>query len=314
MIKKISFIILSTTLFLSSCNLPFGGQGDSNTGNTGVDTNPSTQAAQTVEALLTAQALQVPQNTATNTPATNVLPTNTLIPLPTNTSIPLATPTQNCDAMKFITDVTISDGTIMTPGQAFTKTWRLQNTGTCSWTPSYVIVFNNGNVMGGPSTQALAGNVNPGGTIDISANFIAPATNGDYTANYKIRNAAGVLFGQFYVQIKVGSSSGSDGPFAVTGVTYSQSTFTEGSYVNCPKITADITVNKAGSVTYHWIQSGFGNSEETISFSEAGTKSVSNKWYVGPLAPGPLWTSVYIDEPNHQDFSHFTVTPCTGYP
>jgi hypothetical protein len=84
--------------------------------------------------------------------------------------------------------------------------------------------------------------------------------------------------------------------------------------VDCPKITANITVNKAGDVQYHWRESGFGDTIETLSFSGAGTKSVSTKWYVGPAAPGPLWVSIYIDEPNHQDFSHFTVTPCVGYP
>jgi Ig-like domain from next to BRCA1 gene len=105
--------------------------------------------------------------------------------------------------MQFITDVTIPDGTIMTPGQAFTKTWRIKNVGTCTWTPSYAVVFSSGNSMNGPATQALTGNVNPGDQIDIPVNLTAPASPGNYTGYWKLRDSSGVLFDQFYVQIKV---------------------------------------------------------------------------------------------------------------
>ena len=91
----------------------------------------------------------------------------------------------------------------MTPNQAFTKTWRLKNTGTCTWTPAYAVVFSNGNSMNGPATQALAGNVNPGQTVDISVNLTAPGSTGDFTGNWKLRDGSGVLFSNFYVQIKV---------------------------------------------------------------------------------------------------------------
>ncbi|HEY6074680.1 MAG TPA: NBR1-Ig-like domain-containing protein, partial [Anaerolineales bacterium] len=87
--------------------------------------------------------------------------------------------------MQFVADVTIPDGTTMTPGQTFTKTWRLRNAGTCAWTTSYAIVFSNGNSMNGPTTQALAGAVNPGQTVDISVNLTAPSAVGDYTGNWK---------------------------------------------------------------------------------------------------------------------------------
>jgi hypothetical protein len=104
--------------------------------------------------------------------------------------------------------------------------------------------------------------------------------------------------------------------FTVTSVGYTASTFTEGLFVNCPSITANITASAAGDITYHWINApGTPGSSETLHFDSAGTKtSVPNKWYVGPLAPGPLWMSIYIDSPNNSEFSHFTVSSCTGYP
>lgn len=181
------FIIGS--LFLGACNLPSKIQGE------GLSL---TAAAQTVEVLLSATPAVA--DTDTPLPFTATL---TPDPQPVLTNTPLPPPTSSCNVMQFITDVTIPDGTIMTPGQAFTKTWRLKNIGTCAWTPSYAIAFSDGNAMSGPPSQALVGNVSSGQTIDISVNLTAPASTGDYTGNWKLRDGSGVLFGKFYVQIKV---------------------------------------------------------------------------------------------------------------
>lgn len=186
-------MFLCLTLVVNACNLP------SNTA-PATDT-ASTSIAQTVQAQLT---LSVPP-TATNTVPPPPLAVTTVAP-PTvvpPTAVIIPTSTSTCDIAQFVTDVTVPDGTVLLPGQAFTKTWRFKNNGTCSWTPSYAVVFSSGNSMSGPANQALTGNVNPGQTVDISINLTAPSTPGDYTGYWKLRNAAGVLFTQFYVQIKV---------------------------------------------------------------------------------------------------------------
>ena len=149
----------------------------------------------TVQAQITASA---PSATATSTTAP--FPT---LPGVTATIAPPASPTSTCDVAQFITDVTIPDDTIVAPNANFTKTWRLKNIGTCSWTPSYAIVFMNGEAMSGPATQALTGNVNAGQTVDLSVNLKAPASNGTYTGNWRLRNGSGVTFTNFYVRIKV---------------------------------------------------------------------------------------------------------------
>jgi hypothetical protein len=82
--------------------------------------------------------------------------------------------------------------------------------------------------------------------VDISVNLKAPSTPGNYTSYWKLRNAAGVTFATFYVDIKVGGS----GAFAVTGVNLSVSGAC-GSF----QIKADITTNSAGTVTYSWVRS-----------------------------------------------------------
>ena len=57
-----------------------------------------------------------------------------------------------CDRGLFIGDVTIPDGTILPAGTPFTKTFRIRNVGTCTWTTSYAMVFVSGSLLGAPST------------------------------------------------------------------------------------------------------------------------------------------------------------------
>lgn len=170
--------------------------------------------------------------------------------------------------------------------------------------------------MDGPATQALTGNVNPGQTMDISVNLKAPATPGDYTGYWKLRNAAGVTFATFYVTIKVSGG----GPFAVTGVT---TTVNPANYsgpctdVGGKKIefqfSAEITTNAAGTVTYKWERSDNANApEQSLTFASAGTKTVTTTWsrWFNPGDNATGWERVYINNPNHQAFSNanFTVT------
>ena len=199
-IRLVSFTLF-LGLVLNACNLPSDATEEpaSTSANTVL-----TAAAQTVEANLTQAAIlnppTVPPTQTLAAPTSTIAIATTSVP-PTNTPPP--PPTQSCDVSQFVDDVTIPDGTVLQPNQSFTKTWRLKNVGTCSWTPSYAVVFNSGDSMSGPATQALTGNVNPGQTIDISVELKAPASEGKYKSYWKLRNGAGVLFTQFYVDIEV---------------------------------------------------------------------------------------------------------------
>jgi hypothetical protein len=197
-------VILLATLMLSACNLPSNDPGSQ-------DTNTiMTAAAQTIVAQLTAVApitATVPViMLGTNTPIA-IPPTAIILPA---TSVP-ATATPTCDLGKFINDVNIPDGTVMTPSQAFTKTWRIQNIGACSWT-GYSLVFDTGDAMSGAASSAI-GTTPSNGTVDVSVNLTAPATPGAYRGYWRVRSAAGVLFPivngyqgkSFYVDIKVQS-------------------------------------------------------------------------------------------------------------
>jgi len=297
-------LLIVLALLSSACNLP---------SNVNSADAASTAAAQTIEALLssTPPTSSVVINTPTFTPAA-VPATLTPIPLQTNTSVP---PTASCNIMQFVTDVTYADGATVTPGQNFTKTWRLKNAGTCAWTPSYAIVFADGNSLNGPSTQALTGTVNPGQTIDISVNLTAPATLGDYTGNWKIKDASGVLFGKFYVQIKVQNSVTATAtgtiaaPFSVTSVTYILGTWSDAGHTNCPRVTANITTNGAGNVNYEWKASSGTNPTQILIFASAGTQSINYDWARGSANNGTLASvGIYIGSPNNQDFGKLDFT------
>lgn len=280
-------VVLCFALVLSACNLPANAQETESVGAV------LTAAAQTVEANLT-------QSAADNTPTAPVLPTDTSAPPTVTLAIsptsgaPAATATSDCDKADFVSDVTIPDGTTLDPGESFTKTWRLKNSGTCSWTPSYSVVFNSGDSMSGPASQALTANVNPGQTVDMSVNMKAPSTPGNYKGYWRLRNAAGVLFSTFYVDIKVSGG----GAFAVTSVNMSVS----GGCGNF-QIKADITTNGAGTVTYKWVRSDGAIDNAThpdLVFASAGTQSVTTSWATN--AAGSKWMDIYIDQPNHQQF------------
>jgi hypothetical protein len=185
----IAFSVAAALPFLASCNLPRSPDPQH---------VAQTSAAETVSAQLTQVSLATPTVPATNTPAP---PTAT----DTSTPSPRPTATIGCDdSSQFISDVTIPDNTVMKPGQTFTKTWRLQNSGSCDWITSFDAVLVGGSTMGGPSSVPLPGTVPSKGTIDISIDLVAPRTSGVHRSDYQMRNADDTLFGiVFYVQILV---------------------------------------------------------------------------------------------------------------
>lgn len=313
--KKNLVIFLLVSLALASCNLP-----------TNRESTPTreadailTAAAQTVAAQLT-QGVSMPTpgpTLALETPQPTLQQGETAQPpLATDTTAPNQ-PTNTpgvCDRGEFVEDVTIPDGTSMVPGEVFTKTWRLKNSGTCTWTTGYAAIFDRENLMGAQSVVTFPKTVAPGETVDISVQMTAPNTPGKYTGYWMLRNEKGTEFGlgssadkPFYVEIEVVAEI-----FAVTGVYPSVEPATYEGACSPASITfkADIRANKAGEVEYHWKFSDSADSPVmTVTFNEAGTKTVQFTLEI-TKDPGEYtgWGAVYIDEPNHQEFSKANYT------
>lgn len=198
-----------SSLFLSACRMP----GLRTPAPQGVEVI-QTAAAQTIQADLQTRsaATAPPLPTApglTPFPSLTPLLFSTPTPAPTMTPLP---PTQTplpCDLARFIQDVTVPDNTEFSPGTPFVKTWRLQNAGTCAWSPAYALVVEGENIFNAPVLVPLPGNVPPGGTVDISVNLVAPSVAGTYRGNFLLANPSGRRFGlgdgskPFWAQIKV---------------------------------------------------------------------------------------------------------------
>ncbi len=157
----------------------------------------STSAAQTVIAQFTLQAPTItPTPTITDTPT---------VPSPT---VVLASPTvAKCEDASFVSDVTIPDGIQMAVNQKFTKTWRVQNTGTCIWLTTFNLAFSYGEAMGG-KTVPFVTPVASGQTVDISVNLTVPNKTGKLTGVWSLFDDKGQHFGQLLtVVINVGVAS-----------------------------------------------------------------------------------------------------------
>src|SRR5512145_3319377 len=101
-----------------------------------------------------------------------------------------ASASQACtDLAQFVTDVTVPDGTRFDAGATFTKTWRLRNIGTCTWTTAYTMVFDSGTQMGSTTSVNHPASTAPGATVDVSVNMTAPNTAGRYRGYRKFKNA-----------------------------------------------------------------------------------------------------------------------------
>lgn len=300
----ITNILMVLAVFLASCNLPSSqdSQGFA-----------LTAAAQTIEALISA------------TPSSNSIPSVTpnpitFTPSPTllvNTNTPAATATSNCNVAQFMADVTIPDGTILTPNTAFTKKWRLKNIGSCAWN-GFSMAFDSGDAMGGPASKPVAA-VNPGQEVDLEINLTAPATVGNYRGYWRLVTNGNILVPvvngyqgkSFYVDIKVQNATTPTNTntvapaFAVTSVTFSVSG-------TCPNFsyTVNVTTNGPGTVNLHRVFSNPLSTDatpRTLTFAAAGTQSFTESVYYG-VAASSSWTDIYIDSPNHQQFGRATFT------
>ena len=133
------FFIVIIISSLSACNL-----------NVGKPTSPTSLTGLTASPTATAATVTV---TPTVFPPTWTTTANLFQPTETRTlPAPLASATQpftvtpstgtpqdtaqysiTGDAATFVSDVTVPDGTSFNPGDTFTKTWRLSNSGSTTW-------------------------------------------------------------------------------------------------------------------------------------------------------------------------------------
>jgi hypothetical protein len=271
----------------------------------------STAVAQTVQA---GQAITATANLPTLTPEAPLLDT-TLTPAntPTNAATLVSAPADpNCAKASLVSE-NPPDETIFTPSTYFWKTWTLQNTGTCTWTTAYQLVFWNGDRLGSSLSYPLSDDVAPGEPTDITIYLQAPETGGAFTGFWRLKTPWESNFGvgQYDADISTSIVVGSITPesrrtetvFGVTSVTYTidrkcapANTF----YT----ITAHITSSGPLKINFMWIQSD-GNSDlsNAVTFTEAATKAISREWSQHKdSSTNPRWVQVIVTDPTYQEF------------
>jgi hypothetical protein len=200
--KKLTFLLVTTLMVLALI-----GCGTTDTSSLDQNALVATAVKQTDDAQMqltsVAKALATEEPTATPEP-TQIPATAEPTASPQPTVIPpTATPSSPCLEMQFVTDVTIPDDTWVDPGDPFTKTWRIKNTGSCTWDSSYKVEFDYGAQMGAPASVSVPEKVNPGEDVDITVELEAPTDPGTYTGYFWIKSGTGISFGTFFVQVFV---------------------------------------------------------------------------------------------------------------
>jgi len=294
--KTLLILLLAGLLLLPACNFPLAKQpvGDDveeSALQTAVAQTIAAQATPTlmVEELPTPQAgqpLQTPQSTP-QSPSVPAAPTPTVLP---------------CNRAVFVRE-TVPDDSEFDGNQRFTKSWTLKNEGTCTWTSSYKLVFENGDAMGAPASVSLTANVPPGQEVTIEVPMQTPAVPGTYTGFWRMQADDGEKFEQVFVRIQTRSPL-----FAVTGVRHNLQAVSPDSCPYTYPVEITIITNAAGEVTYLVSTSSGGESAtRAVNFDEAGTKTVKYDWSgLGESGAATQYElRVYIDKPNNQWFGPY---------
>ena len=98
------------------------------------------------------------------------------------------------DRARFVNDVNIPDGTVVTRGEWITKTWTLENYGTCPWSENYKVVWADPNLQNRQQLFDIGTALQPGEQAEISVTF--PVQGDGLThISFLLANTEGQTFG-----------------------------------------------------------------------------------------------------------------------
>lgn len=193
---KLFILILTLGFLLLSC-----GSNNSEQADLLLDTDAiRTEAVATYASSLTKTLVPVP----TTSPTPKIIDPSLT---PPEITVTLETPaTANpCYNLLYIEDVTIPDGTQMKAGEAFTKTWLVQNVGGCAWRAGFTFNHYGGDGMRG-STVTLTDAIPTGAKREISVQLVVPSgQTGIIESAWRMADENGIFFGDtLSIKIVVG--------------------------------------------------------------------------------------------------------------
>ena len=117
-------------------------------------------------------------------------------------------PTELADQLAIVDDVTFEDGTLVQPGQAIAKVWRVRNVGDSTWGSGYKLAFLGDERMGGPESVPLPA-IGPGQVADVGVQLEAPNVPGVHRSTWKPVNPQGQRFEfELFLEVEVAQQAG----------------------------------------------------------------------------------------------------------
>lgn len=111
-------------------------------------------------------------------------------------TVPAPTKAPSCNnVMTYLGDANYADGTVVAPGQKFTKEWEVINYSDCNWDSKYHLFFISGNQMGAPDFVEIP-HIPIGSKGKISVELTAPTEPGEYRSEWKLFGADNRFFGE----------------------------------------------------------------------------------------------------------------------
>ena len=176
------------------------------------------------------------------------------------------------DGATFVSQ-TVANNTSFSPGQGFSCTFTLHNSGTSTWVANgasgYTLNNFSGTAMGAPFYTACSANVAPNANGAFTINFTAPTAAGTYTANFQMNNVSSVYFGvqvAFTIQVATPGPVINTQPATQTAAVGANPTFS-------------VTASGSG-LSYQWRKAGSNiSSATTSSFALSNVQVADGDFY-----------------------------------
>jgi len=97
---------------------------------------------------------------------------------------------------RFVSNVTVKDGTHLAPGEKFIKTWRMRNTAAIPWPENTKLAFVGGDALSSIESVLVSEPVPAEKEVDISVEMVAPSKSGRYVSYWRLTQPDGNRFGQ----------------------------------------------------------------------------------------------------------------------
>ncbi|XP_057686358.1 protein ILRUN-like isoform X1 [Corythoichthys intestinalis] len=181
-------------------------------------------------------------------------------------------PNVNAPCMSLVKDVTIGEGESVPPDTRFTKTWRIQNTGTESWPPGVCLKYVGGDQFGHVNMVAVRSLV-PQEMTDVSVPMQSPVSPGMYQGQWRMCTATGLYYGDIIwviLSVEVGG---------LLGVTQQLSSF-QGEFNTQPHRNVEGNYNPFASPE----RSKWSNSNTTL-HHDGNNKVSEEHWHGMPNQP-----------------------------